>query len=112
MMRIALLGATGSIGRQTLDVIALHPDRFKVFALSANRSVDALLSLCLKWHPTYAVMKDAESAESLSKVLLTHHCDTQVLSGDEGLCTIASHPDVDVVMTGIVGGAGLRASMA
>ncbi len=112
MIQLTLLGATGSIGRQTLDVVALHPDRFKIFALSAHRSADAMLALCLRWQPVYAVMMDAKAADTLSQQLSAHQVKTTVLSGEDALCMIASHPDVDAVMTGIVGGAGLRASMA
>ncbi|MFI4956873.1 MAG: 1-deoxy-D-xylulose-5-phosphate reductoisomerase [Gammaproteobacteria bacterium] len=112
MNRVALLGATGSIGRQTLDVMSLHPGRFSLFAVAANRSVEGMLPICLSWKPTYAVMCDETAAQQLSEALLAKGSDTTVLSGDEGLCFIAAHPDVDTVMTGIVGGAGLRASMA
>ncbi len=110
--KITILGATGSIGRQTLEVIQLHPDLFQVFALSANHSVSGMLSLCLTWKPIYAVMQDEKAAERLSQQLFSHGAETTVLSGQEGLCFIASHPDVEVVMASIVGGAGLPSSLA
>lgn len=112
MNNVTLLGATGSIGRQTLDVMHLHPDRFALFAVAANKNVDAMKALCAKWHPRYAVMSDEAAAQQLSDALTAIGSHTEVLSGDDGLCFIASHPDVHTVMTGIVGGAGLRASMA
>lgn len=112
MNTVTLLGATGSIGRQTLDVMQCHPDRFTLFAAAAQRQVDGMLAICMTWQPRFAVMADPLAAEQLMQLLQAQGSGTTVLSGEEALCMIASHPDVDTVMTGIVGGAGLRASMA
>ncbi|MEM8594474.1 MAG: 1-deoxy-D-xylulose-5-phosphate reductoisomerase [Pseudomonadota bacterium] len=110
--RVSILGATGSIGQSTLGVIALHPDDFEVFALTANVNVDALFELCLKWKPIYAVLKDADAASLLSERLSHSDLDTQLLVGEDGLCQVASDSRVDVVVAAIVGAAGLKSSFA
>jgi 1-deoxy-D-xylulose-5-phosphate reductoisomerase len=109
---ITILGATGSIGMSTLDVIARHPDKYRVFALSAATSVDKMVELCVKFNPRYAVMADDECGEALAKKLISS-CETMVLTGgsDDALETIAGHADVDVVMAAIVGAAGLKPTM-
>ncbi len=112
IQNVVILGATGTIGLQTLDVIAQHPDRFNVFALTANHSVDAMLALCLKYQPQYAVMLQAEAASSLTAALKLTNSKTQVLNGENALAEMASHDEVDVVMAAIVGSAGLLPAMA
>ena len=109
---ITVLGATGSIGTSTLDVIARHPDRFRVFALSAATKVEALAEQCAQFAPRYAVMTDADCAHRLRTLLQSRQCATEVLAGRDALQTIAAHNDVDVVMAAIVGAAGLQSSLA
>jgi 1-deoxy-D-xylulose-5-phosphate reductoisomerase len=112
MKAITILGATGSIGLSTLDVIARHPSRFKVFALTANHSVDKLLQQCLQFQPRYAVMADEASANQLAQQLRQHDCATEVLAGEQALADVAAHSDTDYVMAAIVGAAGLVPSLA
>ena len=111
-MQISLLGATGSIGRSTLDVISQHSDRYQVYALTANTSVEALQGLCEKWQPRYAVMKDEDSAAELAGSLQSKNIDTIVLSGDSGLLQVVEDDAVDCVVAAIVGAAGLVPTLA
>ncbi len=108
---VSILGATGSIGMSTLDVISQHPDKFKVVALSANRHVEKLLEQCLRFKPVFAVMNDAACAAQLSDLVASHGLATQVLSGQDGLAFIASLPSVTKVMCAIVGAAGLSSTI-
>ncbi|WP_462382146.1 1-deoxy-D-xylulose-5-phosphate reductoisomerase [Pseudomonas sp. Marseille-QA0892] len=110
--RIAVLGATGSIGVSTLDVIGRHPDRYEAFALSGYSRMAELEQQCLVHRPKYAVVADAGQAHALSARLRDGGLATEVLSGNEGLCEIAAHPDVDAVMAAIVGAAGLEPTLA
>lgn len=112
LQNVAIFGATGTIGSHTLDVIARHPDRFRAFALTAHSSVDAMLKQCLEFNPEYAVMLEADAAESLKKKLQSAGSTTQVLYGMSALEDMACHPQVDAVMAAIVGAAGLRPAMA
>lgn len=109
---ITVLGATGSIGVNTLDVIARHPDRFSVFALTANSQVDLLAQQCLQHSPRYAVLRNEQAAEALAAQLRVSGSETEVLAGDRGLAEVAKHPQVDGVMAAIVGAAGLAPTMA
>ena len=110
--RIAVLGSTGSIGTQTLDVVARHPDRFEVFALSAARQVDLMLQQCARFRPTLAVMADAAAAGALASRLAAEGLPTRVLQGAGALEEVAAHPRVDAVMAAIVGAAGLASCLA
>ena len=110
--RITVLGATGSIGLSTLDVIARHPDRYQVFALSGYSRIDELLALCVRHRPTFAVVPNAEAAARLRESLVAAGCATEVLEGEAGLCQVASASEVDAVMASIVGAAGLRPTLA
>ncbi len=110
--RVCVLGATGSVGTNTLDVLARHPERYEVLALTGASRVDALLAQCLQWRPRWAVMPSAEHAASLRAVLKDAGLCTEVLSGEQALADVASHPDVDVVMAAIVGAAGLAPCLA
>jgi len=112
MQRITILGATGSIGLSTLDVIRRHPDRYRVFALTANTNTERLLEQVLAFAPRYAVMRDVACAEQLAARLRQHGSSTTVLDGEQGLCDVAGHADVDAVMAAIVGGAGLMPTLA
>ncbi len=112
LQRITVLGATGSIGLSTLDVIARHPERYQVFALSGYSRVDELLALCLRHRPAFAVVPSAEAALRLREGLAAAACATQVLEGEAGLCEVAAAAEVDAVMAAIVGAAGLRPTLA
>ncbi|MBE7941260.1 MULTISPECIES: 1-deoxy-D-xylulose-5-phosphate reductoisomerase [Ramlibacter] len=112
LQRVAVLGATGSIGVNTLDVIARHPDRFEVFALSAARSVDKLARQCEQFKPRYAVMTDESAARELAARLASYGLQTRVLAGPSALVDMAEHPEVDSVMAAIVGAAGLASCLA
>ncbi|WP_313076195.1 1-deoxy-D-xylulose-5-phosphate reductoisomerase [Melaminivora sp.] len=109
---ITVLGSTGSIGKNTLDVLARHPGRWQVFALSAATQVDALLAQCAAFVPRYAVMASAPHARELAEKIKANGLQTEVLQGDDALETIASHPQVDAVMGAIVGAAGLGPCLA
>jgi 1-deoxy-D-xylulose-5-phosphate reductoisomerase len=109
--RVSVLGSTGSIGINTLDVIARHPSRFEVYALAANSSVDAMLAQCLAFAPRYAVMMD-EAAATLLRQQLPAECATEVKHGESGLADVVTAPEVDVVMAAIVGAAGLPSTLA
>jgi len=110
--RVAILGSTGSIGVSTLDVIALHPHRFEVFALSASTQVDKMLAQCVQFKPTFAVMASVEHARLLAQKIEENGLSTHVLSGPKAIEEIAEHPQVDTVMAAIVGAAGLASCLA
>lgn len=110
--RVCILGATGSIGTNTLDVISRHPGRFEVFALSGASRVPELMAQCLRWRPRFAVMPDAAKAAELREQVRAAGLSIEVLAGEQALCDIAAHPDVDVVMGAIVGAAGLPPCLA
>jgi 1-deoxy-D-xylulose-5-phosphate reductoisomerase len=110
--QVTVLGATGSIGLSTLDVIARHPTRYQVFALTGFTRLAELLALCVKHTPHYAVVPTQEVARKLQDDLAAAGLDTRVLVGESGLCEVASHPQVDAVMAAIVGAAGLRPTLA
>ena len=110
--QIVLLGATGSIGASTLDVVARHADRYQVYALTANTSVEKMLSLCEQWQPRYVVMNDVNSAADLSNSLLAGNSKTEVLSGESGLLQVVKDKEVDCVVAAIVGAAGLVPTLA
>ena len=110
--KITILGSTGSIGVNTLDVLSLHPDRFEVFALSAAVQVDLMLAQCRRFKPVFAVMASAPHGSLLAEKIRDHKLPTQVLSGPAALEMIASHESVDAVMAAIVGAAGLPPCMA
>ncbi|QJI42093.1 1-deoxy-D-xylulose-5-phosphate reductoisomerase [Pseudomonas sp. ADAK2] len=110
--QITVLGATGSIGLSTLDVIARHPERYQVFALSGFTRLSELLALCVRHTPRFAVVPEAGVARVLQDDLRAAGLTTQVLVGEEGLCQVAADPEVDAVMAAIVGAAGLRPTLA
>ncbi|MBE9561394.1 MAG: 1-deoxy-D-xylulose-5-phosphate reductoisomerase, partial [Proteobacteria bacterium] len=110
LKKITILGATGTIGINTLDVIKLYKNNFEVTALTANKNIDRLEKLCLEWLPKYAVMADMDAAEQLEQRL--QNLPIKVLTGVEGLTKVASLDEVDMVMAGIVGGAGLIPTLA
>ncbi len=110
--RVTVLGSTGSIGVNTLDVMARHPDRFEVFALSAAKQVDVMLAQCQRFEPTYAVMASAPHAAQLADKLAGLSLKTRVLDSADALSLISSDERVDTVMAAIVGAAGLAPCMA
>lgn len=112
MIGITVLGATGSIGVNTLDVIARHPDRYRVVALTANQEVERMLEQCRRHRPEYAVMASESAAAQLEARIRQEGLAVQVLHGVEGLCRVASLPQVSIVMAAIVGAAGLLPSLA
>lgn len=112
VQQVTVLGATGSIGTSTLDVIARHPDRYRVYALTAHTSKEALLAQCQVHRPRFAVLNDANDAEWLQQALGQMGIETRVLSGPESLCDVASAAEVDTVMAAIVGAAGLLPALA
>ncbi len=109
---ITVLGATGSIGKSTLDVLARHTDDYQVFALTANTQVDALLQQCIEHRPQYAVMVDEKCAVQLRAKIALSDLTTEVLSGVDALCQVSSASEVDQVMAAIVGAAGLLPTLS
>ncbi len=112
MNNVAILGSTGSVGEHTLDVIARHPDRFRVFALGAHRNVEKLAEQCARFSVPYAAIADASLVGRLRDALRARKANTQVFGGADGLTGIASHPEVHSVMAAIVGAAGLPSTLA
>ena len=111
-LQVTVLGATGSIGLSTLDVIGRHPARYQAFALTAFNRIAELRTLCTKYRPRYAVVADAERAAELQHQLDGDGVATRVLVGEGGLCEVAAHPETDAVMAAIVGAAGLRPTLS
>lgn len=109
---VTVLGATGSIGVSTLDVVASHPDRYHVVALTANQDVARMVELCRVHRPRFAVMAKEAAAEELQQRLKSVSAETHVLAGAQALERVAALPEVDAVMAGIVGGAGLLPTLA
>jgi len=110
--RLCILGATGSVGMTTLEVVALHPQRFEVFALTARQRIDELATLCERWRPRFAVVDNAQQARSLRERLGRADVNTEVLHAAAALSELAAHPEVDTVMAAIVGAAGLAPCLA
>ncbi len=110
MKQITLLGASGSIGSSTLDIVARHPDDYAVYALTANSNVEAMRRLCLQHRPRYAVMRDEASAAALAASLGAIDC--EVLAGESGLVEVAAAAEVDIVVAAIVGAVGLLPTLA
>ena len=112
LQQVTILGATGTIGINTLDVISVHSKRFTVFALTANNNVEGLFNQCLKFKPSYAVMLEENAAEQLFQKLQQAGSSTKVLSGMASLEFVSSHENTDIVMAAIVGAAGLKPAIA
>lgn len=110
--KLTVLGATGTIGVNTLDVVARHPDAFEVVALTGNGQVERLSQQCVQFNPRYAVVLQESAAEQLRSLLREAGCQTEVLCGVEALEFVSALPEVDSVMAAIVGAAGLRPSLA
>jgi 1-deoxy-D-xylulose-5-phosphate reductoisomerase len=112
MQHITILGATGSIGVSTLDVLARHPDRYRVYALSAHSRVEELAAQCERFQPRVAVVGSAKAAQTLLRLLRQKGVNTEVEYGESALCAIAAAPACDTVMAAIVGAAGLAPTLA
>jgi 1-deoxy-D-xylulose-5-phosphate reductoisomerase len=112
MRRLAILGATGSIGGSALDVAARHPDRFEVRALSAQRNVDAMLALCRRFRPVLVAMAEPDAAATLRAALRSEGLASAVLAGPEGVATLAADAGNDTVIAAVVGAAGLAPTLA
>jgi len=112
MQKITVLGSTGSIGTSTLDVVARHPDKFKIVALTANSQVELMLEQCRQYQPEYAVLVDETAAVKLRSLTKDAGLSVEVLAGQEALEQVAILPEVDAVMAAIVGAAGLRPTLA
>ena len=110
MRQVTILGATGSIGSSTLDVIAQHPDKYALFALTANTNVSKMALICQTYRPRYAVMADQQSARQLEKLLSGNT--TEVIAGEAALAQVASDSEVDIVMAAIVGSVGLMPTLS
>jgi 1-deoxy-D-xylulose-5-phosphate reductoisomerase len=111
-MKLTILGATGSIGVSTLDVVARHPERFEVVALTGHSQVDVLAAQCRRFRPAYAVVGSAAAAQQLAGLLREADLRTEVLYGVDALTEVARLPEVDAVMAAIVGAAGLPPTLA
>jgi 1-deoxy-D-xylulose-5-phosphate reductoisomerase len=109
---VTVLGSTGSVGSNTLDVMARHPDRFQAFALTAATQVDALLVQCQRFLPRYAVMASETHAAQLQSRLRALGLPVEVLAGPQALCDVSAAPEVQTVMAAIVGAAGLAPALA
>lgn len=110
---VTVLGATGSIGLNTLDVIQRHPEKFSVFALTAQHQIEKLAQLCVQFHPKYAVVADEAAAQQLKRHLQAAQISqTEVLSGTSALCDVASAREANAVMVAIVGAAALLPALA
>lgn len=112
MKGLCILGATGSIGINTLDVAARHPEKYKIVALSANSQIDRLVEQCEKYKPEYAVIANEDAAKQFESIIKNKKLSVKILSGLNGLETIAALPQVDIVMAAIVGAAGLKPTLA
>jgi 1-deoxy-D-xylulose-5-phosphate reductoisomerase len=110
--RLTLLGSTGSIGESTLDVVARHPDRFKVYALSAHRNGDKLVDQCVRFQPEVAVVGDADTAAKVAAALRAQGCKTEVSYGPQALVDVSESAACDTVVAAIVGAAGLAPTLA
>lgn len=110
--KITILGSTGSIGTNTLDVLSRHPDRFQVFALTAAKQVDLILAQCAQFKPKFAVMANEDAGRKLADRVKAEGLPVEVLWGSQALDLVSSHPDVHAVMAAIVGAAGLSPCLA
>jgi 1-deoxy-D-xylulose-5-phosphate reductoisomerase len=112
VQNLTVLGSTGSIGKSTLDVVARHPDRYRIIALTANRQDELLFEQCRQFRPHFAVLLDASAAERLRERVAAAGLDVEVLCGNEALVRVATLPEVHAVMAAIVGAAGMRPTLA
>lgn len=109
---IVILGSTGSIGKSTLSVIQHNPEQYRVFALVGGKNVELMAQQCAAFQPHFAVLADVQAAKQLRCLLASNLLKTEVLSGEQAICDIAAHSEVDTVMAAIVGAAGLSSTLA
>ncbi|WP_323839727.1 1-deoxy-D-xylulose-5-phosphate reductoisomerase [Photorhabdus africana] len=112
MKRLTILGSTGSVGKSTLTVVRNNPDKFKVTALAAGKNIQVMTEQCLEFRPQYVAMADEVSAKELRQLLIEQGCKTEVFFGEQAACDLAALNDIDQVMSGIVGVAGLLPTLA
>ena len=112
MQSVCILGSTGSIGANTLDVVSRHPERFQVVALTAHSRMEELYAQCMQWRPRFAAVSRPDQASALQRRLRDAGSSIEVLHGPQALCELAAHPGVDTVMAAIVGAAGLPPCLA
>ena len=112
MTAITILGATGSIGQSTLKVVELHPEKYTIYALTAQHSIDTLFEQCQRYQPRIAVMSDPIAAEKLETKIKKNNLPVTVVAGEAGLLAVASSDEVDCVVAGIIGAAGLMPTLA
>jgi len=112
VQNLTVLGSTGSIGKSTLDVVARHPDRYRIIALTASQQDELLFEQCQQFRPHFAVLLDEAAAERLRKRIVAAGLDVEVLCGNESLVRVATLPEVHAVMAAIVGAAGMRPTLA
>ncbi|MCB1726647.1 MAG: 1-deoxy-D-xylulose-5-phosphate reductoisomerase, partial [Gammaproteobacteria bacterium] len=112
MRGVAILGSTGSIGLSTLDVVARHPERYRVVALSAHRDVQGMLTQCRRFRPGLAAMADPAAATALAQAVAAEGLGVEVMAGAAGLEAVATHPDATDLMAAIVGAAGVLPTLA
>ncbi len=112
MQRLTVLGSTGSIGKSTLDVVARHPDKYQIIALTAQQQDELLFEQCCQFKPRYAVLLDEAASERLSKRIAVAGLDVEVLCGAAALERVSTLPEVDAVMAAIVGAAGMPPTLA
>lgn len=112
MQNITLLGATGSIGKSTLDILSNHIDKYSLFSVCSNSDVEGLFKICVEWEPRFAVMADVAATEQLQSKVRAAGLATEVLGGEEGLVKVSEHPEVDCVVAAVVGAAGLVPTIA
>ncbi|WP_166379149.1 1-deoxy-D-xylulose-5-phosphate reductoisomerase [Pseudoalteromonas sp. Z9A4] len=109
---LVILGATGSIGLSTLDVVSRNKELFDVFVLAAGQNAKKMAELCIEHEPLYAIMANQQAAEQLSAYLANTQCQTLVMHGEQAMSDLCAHPDVDIVMSAIVGAAGLLPTLS
>lgn len=112
MKQITILGATGSVGCSTLEVLRLHKQAYAVFALTGRTRLELLAAQCVEFAPRYAVVPSIEAKKSLVVMLLAHKCATEVIVGEQALIDVCTAPEVDMIMSAIVGAAGLLPTLA
>src|SRR5690625_8031609 len=112
MMRLVVLGSTGSIGVSTLDVVARHPERYQIVGLAAQSNIVRLREQCLRFQPAYAAVADPVAAAQLREQLSADGCATKVLEGEAAISWLAGLDEADCVVAGLVGAAGLKPTFA
>ncbi|MDH2998067.1 1-deoxy-D-xylulose-5-phosphate reductoisomerase [Pasteurellaceae bacterium LFhippo2] len=112
MKKLVILGSTGSIGKSTLSVVEHNPQQYQVFALVGGKNVELMVEQCVQFQPRFAALDDENAAQQLAQQLKTLNIKTEVLSGQQAICELSAHPEVDMVMAAIVGAAGLLPTLS